>query len=79
MLPTERLAANVRVVPFPFEPVDRYVRSHPWTADALAYGSDFPHVEGGRDTKRLFSALLAPLGGDVVDRFFSNGELLLPV
>ena len=79
MLPSERLAANVRVTPFPFEPVDRYVTDYPWVADVLSFASDFPHVEGGRDAVQIFRDRLAPLGDDVMDRFFAtNPELLLP-
>jgi predicted TIM-barrel fold metal-dependent hydrolase len=79
MRPSERLAANVRVAPFPFEPVDRYIEQHPFTADVLCYGSDFPHVEGGRRSKRTFHDRIERLGDDVVRKFFAtNAELLLP-
>jgi predicted TIM-barrel fold metal-dependent hydrolase len=79
MLPSERLSSNVRVVPFPFEPVDRYISAYPFTRDVLCYGSDFPHKEGGRDSKRLFADRLRPLGDEVNAKFFvSNAELLLP-
>ena len=80
MLPSERLASNVRVVPFPFEPVDRYLTAYPWTRDVLCYGSDFPHKEGGKDSKQLFRERLRALGDEVNAKFFcSNAELLLPV
>ena len=79
MLPTERLAQNVRVAPFPFEPVDRYLEAHRWTSDVFCYGSDFPHKEGGQESKKIFHERLNRLGDDIVHKFFiSNAELLLP-
>ncbi|MDA8044010.1 MAG: amidohydrolase family protein [Actinomycetota bacterium] len=80
MLPSERLSVSVRVVPFPFEAVDRYIESHPWMADVLCFGSDFPHQEGGIDSKRIYDARLRRLGDDIVAKFFrDNAALLLPV
>jgi len=77
--PSEYVARNVRVSPFHFEPVDRYIERVPELADVLCYGSDYPHIEGGRDSKATLAARLAPLGQDVVDRYFvANGEALLP-
>jgi hypothetical protein len=47
--------------------------------DVLAFGTDFPHKEGGRDSKRIFLDRLRPLGDDVMMKFFrTNAELLLP-
>ena len=79
MLPSERLASNVRVAPFPFEPVDRYITAYPCTSDVLCYGSDFPHKEGGRESKQIFRDRLRPLGDEVAEKFFiSNAEVVLP-
>jgi predicted TIM-barrel fold metal-dependent hydrolase len=79
MLPSERIRANVRVAPFPFEPLNRYIDGHPWVSDVLCYGSDFPHKEGGVDSKRIYHDRLARLGNDVVRKFFrDNAQLLLP-
>jgi predicted TIM-barrel fold metal-dependent hydrolase len=79
MLPSQRLAASVRVSPFPFEPLVRYVEEHPWVVDVLCFGSDFPHKEGGMDSKRLYEDRIRPLGDEIVRKFFAeNAELLLP-
>jgi predicted TIM-barrel fold metal-dependent hydrolase len=79
MRPSEYLRRNVRVSPFHFEPVDRYINRNPELADVLCYGSDYPHIEGGRDSKRILFDRIAPLGPSVVKRYFvTNGEALLP-
>jgi predicted TIM-barrel fold metal-dependent hydrolase len=79
MRPSEYLARNVRVTPFWFEPVDEYYRNYPDLADVYAYSSDYPHTEGGKHTKQKFYEKLAPLGEEVVEKFFRrNGQLLLP-
>jgi predicted TIM-barrel fold metal-dependent hydrolase len=79
MRPSERLAANLRVAPFPFEPIDRYIEDHPWVSDVLCFGSDFPHVEGGKDAKKIYGDRIRGLGDDIVAKFFAgNAELLLP-
>ncbi len=79
MRPSEYLARNVRVTPFFFEPIDHYVSRHPDLVDVYCFGSDFPHVEGGKESLKGYYDRLAPLGRDVVEKFFvTNGELLLP-
>jgi predicted TIM-barrel fold metal-dependent hydrolase len=79
MLPSQRLAANVRVTPFPFEPLGRYIDEHPWVSDVMCFGSDFPHKEGGIDSKHTYEQQIRPLGDETVRKFFaSNAELLLP-
>jgi predicted TIM-barrel fold metal-dependent hydrolase len=75
--PSEYLTTNVRVTPFVFEPVHRYVERY-GLDDVYCYSSDYPHVEGGTDPMGVFSARLAPLGASVLEKFFvTNGELLL--
>jgi predicted TIM-barrel fold metal-dependent hydrolase len=79
MLPSAYLSRNVRVTPFFFEPVGMYFKRYPQLSDVYCFGSDFPHVEGGKRSKQGFMDRLRPLGEDVVDRFFvRNGELILP-
>jgi predicted TIM-barrel fold metal-dependent hydrolase len=79
MLPSERIQRNVRVAPFIFEPVERYLELYPKMADVLCYSSDFPHREGGKESKRVLADRLAPLGPEVSEKFFvTNAELLLP-
>jgi hypothetical protein len=78
MKPSEYLARNVRVTPFYFEDVHRYFSRHPELADVFAYGSDFPHLEGGKSSMHSLYDQLLPLGPDVLERFFvRNGGWLL--
>ncbi|MDQ1396968.1 MAG: hypothetical protein QOG64_2227 [Acidimicrobiaceae bacterium] len=80
LLPSEYLARNVRVTPFnEFEPIDRDFQRYPELRDCYCYSTDYPHVEGGKQSKALMQEKLAPLGDDVVERFFvKNAQLLLP-
>jgi predicted TIM-barrel fold metal-dependent hydrolase len=76
--PSEYLRRNVRVSAFDFEPVDEYIRRF-GLEEVYCYSSDFPHLEGGVAPMQRFLERLAPLGADVIERFFvRNGELLLP-
>jgi predicted TIM-barrel fold metal-dependent hydrolase len=77
--PSEYVRRNVRVSPFHFEPVNKYITRYPELADVLCYGSDYPHIEGGRDSRRVLTERLAPLGSSVLESYFvTNGEALLP-
>jgi predicted TIM-barrel fold metal-dependent hydrolase len=79
MAPSAYVNRNVRVTPFEFEPIDTYFARFPAVADSFCFSSDYPHVEGGVDTKARQAALLAPLGDDVVEKFFvGNGEWIVP-
>ncbi|OBB17672.1 hypothetical protein A5761_09970 [Mycolicibacterium setense] len=79
MRPSEYLSRNVRVSPFLFEPIDGYLRTYPFLDDVYTYASDYPHIEGGRYSLERFYEKIAPLGDDVVEKFFRrNGDLLLP-
>jgi predicted TIM-barrel fold metal-dependent hydrolase len=79
MRPSEYLARNVRVSPFYFEPVDRYFDRWPQLSTVYSYASDYPHIEGGQHQKMRFHEALAPLGEDVLEKFFvTNGAYLLP-
>ena len=80
MLPSEYLARNVRVTPFnEFEPIERDLARFPQVQECYCYSSDYPHVEGGKNSKALLYEKVAPLGDDVVERFFTtNAEWLLP-
>jgi predicted TIM-barrel fold metal-dependent hydrolase len=81
MLPSEYLARNVRVSPFnDVEPIDMYFERYPQVSDCFCYSSDYPHTEGGKDSKRKIFERLAPLGESVLEKFFvSNANLLFPV
>ncbi|MGD9995663.1 MAG: amidohydrolase family protein [Ilumatobacteraceae bacterium] len=77
--PSEYLARNLRVTPFHFEPIDTYFERFPTVADCFCFSTDYPHVEGGIDTKARQAAALSRLGPDVVEGFFAtNGEWLVP-
>jgi predicted TIM-barrel fold metal-dependent hydrolase len=79
MRPSEYLARNVRVSPFDFEPVGKYIARHRELEDVYCFASDYPHVEGGKSPLKDFAESLAPLGEPVLEKFFvTNGSLLLP-
>ncbi|KQX17643.1 MULTISPECIES: amidohydrolase family protein [unclassified Sphingomonas] len=78
MPPSAYMDRNVRVTPFYFEPVDLYFRRYPQLSHCWCYSSDYPHVEGGIDSKLGFLARLAPLGEEAVEKFFvGNGAWLV--
>jgi predicted TIM-barrel fold metal-dependent hydrolase len=78
MPPSEYVRRNVRVTPYHFEPVDRYIERF-GLEDVYAYSSDYPHAEGGKEPLRRFAERLAPLGDDIVEKFFvTNGQWLMP-
>lgn len=69
---------SVRVVPFVFEPVDLYIERH-GLEDVFCLGTDYPHVEGGRNVLGTLHAKLERLGPEVLEKFFvTNGEFLFP-
>lgn len=79
--PSEYLRRNLRVTPFIFEPIGTYIERYRAVGvqDILCYGSDFPHIEGGRDQLNAFAAHLSKLDDAMVEKFFvTNAELLMP-
>jgi predicted TIM-barrel fold metal-dependent hydrolase len=79
MRPSDYLARNVRVTPFHFEPVDKYLECYPELSDVYAYSSDYPHFEGGKESVRVFAEKLSGVSAELRDKFFyQNGSLLLP-
>jgi predicted TIM-barrel fold metal-dependent hydrolase len=79
MPPSEYLARNVRVTPFYFEPIAQYVERFPRLVDCYCYSTDYPHIEGGKEVKARSLEKLAPLGSEVVEKYFKeNGKWLLP-
>ena len=76
--PAEYLQRNVRVTPYHFEPVDRYIEVF-GLEDVYVFSTDYPHVEGGTTPYDTFAERLAPLGDSVFRKFFvENGRLLFP-
>ena len=78
--PSEYLARNVRVTPHStVEPVDVFFKRYPHLASCYCYSTDYPHLEGGAHINWKLYEMLAPLGEDVLERYFvTNGEWLLP-
>jgi predicted TIM-barrel fold metal-dependent hydrolase len=77
-LPSKYVKRNVRVGPFIFEPVDKYIRQYD-LGDVLCFSTDYPHVEGGFNPMERMYGLIQPLGEQMVEKFFvKNAEWLLP-
>lgn len=77
--PSEYIARNVRVTPLNHEPVELWFERYPMLRDVYCFSTDFPHVEGRRHSLERVYDRLAPLGDDVVEKFFcTNGQLILP-
>jgi predicted TIM-barrel fold metal-dependent hydrolase len=82
MRPSEYLRRNLRVTPYIFEPIGDFMERYEQfgVPDILCYGSDFPHIEGGRDQITAYAQSLDRLNESMVEKFFvTNGELLMPV
>lgn len=79
MKPSEYMNRQVRAAPFYFEDVAMYFERYPHLQDVYSFATDYPHVEGGRNTKQKFSDKLAAAGETIRRKFFrENGLLLLP-
>jgi predicted TIM-barrel fold metal-dependent hydrolase len=79
MRPSEYLRRNVRVTPYHFEPIDRWMRQYPATIDMLAYGSDYPHVEGGKHSHTVLFDKIERFGDETLEKFFvTNAAWLMP-
>ena len=78
--PSEYLARNVRVTPHNIvEPVDLFFTRYSHLASCYCYSTDYPHLEGGAHINRKMYDMLAPLGDEVMERYFvGNGAWLLP-
>jgi predicted TIM-barrel fold metal-dependent hydrolase len=76
--PSEYLVRQVRVAPMWIEPLGAYI-ARDGLQDVYAFGSDFPHPEGGGEPVERFLDSLGPLGDVAIEKFFvSNGAALLP-
>ena len=78
--PSDYVARNVRVTPHSIvEPVDLFFGRYPHLADCYCYSTDYPHLEGGTHSNRKMAEMLAPLGNEVLEKYFAgNGAWLLP-
>lgn len=76
--PSEYMASQIRASVLLEEPVELWLERYPMIQDCYCYSSDFPHTEGGEWSLKEFYRRVAPLGDDVVEKFFvSNPRLLL--
>jgi len=75
--PSEYVRRQVRVTPFPFEPIGAWIETTGFE-EVYAFSTDYPHEEGGNDTMDRLYRSVAPLGDSVVEAFFvKNGSFLL--
>ena len=76
LLPSDYIRRQIRVAPFVFEPVGTWI-DRSGLDEVYVFSTDYPHEEGGVDAVDRFYDSLAPLGRDVVEKFFvSNGAAL---
>jgi predicted TIM-barrel fold metal-dependent hydrolase len=76
--PSFYIKRNVRVSGFDFEPIGTYMTRYGMEG-VFCFASDYPHLEGGKDPAGSFFRSVAPLGDEVIERFFMrNGEWILP-
>ncbi|MFC4905714.1 amidohydrolase family protein [Actinomadura gamaensis] len=76
MAPSEYFRRQVKLTPFPFEDVGRLIGE--LGPDALMFGSDYPHDEGGEDPLGRVEASVASRSADERDRFYrGNFEVLM--
>jgi predicted TIM-barrel fold metal-dependent hydrolase len=69
MKPSELVARQVRVTPYPHEDSGWIVAN---SGEGICmFSSDYPHIEGGRAPLKRFDAALAGLSDAVVERFYS--------
>jgi predicted TIM-barrel fold metal-dependent hydrolase len=62
-----------------YEPVELYFQRYPQIQDCFCYASDYPLDEGGKDNLRKWYERVAPLGDDIIEKYFiKNVELLMP-
>jgi predicted TIM-barrel fold metal-dependent hydrolase len=68
--PSEYVRRQVRVTPYPHEPVGWIVEQA--GEEICLFSSDFPHVEGGRNPLRRFEANLAAVSERARQRFYCD-------
>ena len=75
--PSDYVRRQVRVTPFEFEPVGRWIEETGFE-EVYAFSTDYPHLEGGETPLDAFHAALEPAGERALERFFvGNGADLL--
>lgn len=79
MKPSEYMNRQVRATPFFFEDVVSYFDRYPHLHNVYAFSTDYPHVEGGRQSKQVFAQNLSGCNAIIKRKFFrDNGSLLVP-
>ncbi|ONH60456.1 hypothetical protein CcI49_11545 [Frankia sp. CcI49] len=77
--PSDYINSNVRVSALAHEPVEKFFQRYPNIQDTFCYSSDYPHPEGLVRSLDNFYERLAPLGDEVVQKFFvDNPKFLCP-
>jgi predicted TIM-barrel fold metal-dependent hydrolase len=75
--PSDYMRSNVRVSTLFYEAIDDYIERYELD-DVLCFGSDYPHVEGGKNAMQTYVSRLSRLGERIIEKFFvTNAELLL--
>ena len=70
MKPSEYVARQVRVTPYPHEDAGWIIGNV--GPDICMFSSDYPHVEGGRNPLKRFDASLAGIDDHALGRFFAD-------
>ena len=70
LTPSEYVARQVRVTPYPHEDAGWIIRNV--GPDICMFSSDYPHVEGGRNPLKRFDASLAGIDDHALGRFFAD-------
>jgi predicted TIM-barrel fold metal-dependent hydrolase len=68
--PSEQLASQLRVTPYPFEDVGQLVAES--SAELYMFSTDYPHAEGGRDPLGRFTRATSMLSAADQHRFFAD-------
>lgn len=77
--PSFYLNRNVRVTPFFFEDMAHDLEHFGHLQDCYCYSSDYPHVEGGKNSVGIHYDKIKHLGDEIIEKYFvGNGSWLLP-
>ena len=79
MRPSDYVRRNLRVAPFEFEPVDRYIDRDPWLADVFCFATDYPHYEGGQHPLTRMVERVRQFGPEVIEKLLvDNAAWVMP-
>lgn len=78
MKPSDYIHKHIRVAPFYFEPVGKYIDRYGFD-DVFCFATDFPHFEGGKRPMEDFSASMKGQSPETLRKFFvENAKYILP-